>query len=317
MRDLPKFDDLPVDTDGRRHAWGLFGPDDSIGLINLQTPERTARAARLIKKGMVFSLNAPVNEVDPPLFGRTGYKHVVHRVANGFDDHIDGFHPQASSQWDSLGHIAFSPERYYNGASDRDVQLGLRNTVDHWSRRGLAGRAVLLDVAGILRARDPNYDPISTRSVTVPDLQRALDLADLEVGTGDTLLLHTGWLGSYRQLTVERRVSLSRSREAVSGAGLEHTEDMARFLWNLHVAAVACDGPTVEVWPPDDLPAAKFGFLHRTLIGGFGMALGELWSLTELAEACTRERVYEAFLTSAPLHIAGGIGAPANALAFL
>lgn len=45
------------------------------------------------------------------------------------------------------------------------------------------------------------------------------------------------------------------------------------------------------------------------------MALGELWSLDALAADCAQDGVYEMFFTAAPLHVSGGIGSPANALA--
>jgi kynurenine formamidase len=92
---------------------------------------------------------------------------------------------------------------------------------------------------------------------------------------------------------------------------------MARYLWDAHVAAVVADNPSVEVWPYDASDAAfPFGFLHRVLIGQFGMALGELWWLDDLALACRRDGRYEVFLTAAPLNVPGGVGSPANALAF-
>jgi kynurenine formamidase len=98
--------------------------------------------------------------------------------------------------------------------------------------------------------------------------------------------------------------------------GVEHSEDMARYLWDNRIVAVAADTFAVEVWPPDFSPEAfPFGFLHRVLIGQFGMALGELWSLDALAADCADDGVYECFLTSAPLHARGGIGSPPNALA--
>lgn len=129
------------------------------------------------------------------------------------------------------------------------------------------------------------------------------------------LLLHTGWLRRYGDLTAEQRAPLAE-RSQIHAVGIEHTEDMARYLWNLHVCAVATDTPAVEVWPPDPSPDAKpFGFLHHVLIGSFGMALGELWWLHELAADCNRDGVHEMFLTSAPLNVPGGIGSPPNALA--
>ena len=51
------------------------------------------------------------------------------------------------------------------------------------------------------------------------------------------------------------------------------------------------------------------------MIGQFGMALGELWWLDDLAADCAEDGVYEFMLTSAPLNARGGIGSPPNALA--
>jgi hypothetical protein len=80
--------------------------------------------------------------------------------------------------------------------------------------------------------------------------------------------------------------------------------------------AIASDTFSVEVWPPDFSPEAfPFGFLHRVLIGQFGMALGELWWLDDLADDCAQDGIYECLLTSAPLNAKGGIGSPPNALA--
>ena len=46
-----------------------------------------------------------------------------------------------------------------------------------------------------------------------------------------------------------------------------------------------------------------------------GLAIGELWELDALAEDCAADGPYEFLLCSAPLHVTGGIGSPANALA--
>ena len=88
---------------------------------------------------------------------------------------------------------------------------------------------------------------------------------------------------------------------------------MCRYLWDSHVAAVASDTFAVEVMPADF--ASTTGFLHRMLIGQFGMALGELFWTEDLATDCREDGVYEVFFASTPLHAVGGIGSPANALA--
>lgn len=57
----------------------MFGDDDNVGMFNLQTPERIARAAQLVKRGAVFALNWDQTKPNPPLFGRGGVRHTVFR----------------------------------------------------------------------------------------------------------------------------------------------------------------------------------------------------------------------------------------------
>jgi hypothetical protein len=45
------------------------------------------------------------------------------------------------------------------------------------------------------------------------------------------------------------------------------------------------------------------------------MVLGELWWLSDLADDCAANGVYEAFLVSAPMNAPRGIGSTANAVA--
>ena len=306
----PAFDELPRDPAAGPRAWP-GAPDDDVGLLRLQTPARVVEAAAVIRTGEVFSLNAPLDVLNPALFRRGGYSHTVIQTPNGFDDRIDGFFPQSSSQWDALAHVAFAPGVFYGGASAAEVRDGHRNTIEAWARRGIAGRAVLLDLT---RAQD--YRALSSQVFTVAHLEQAERDAGTSIRPGDVVLLHTGWLAEYGGLEPAERARLAQDRLSVRAAGLEHSEEMARYLWTKQIAAVASDGPTVEVWPPDESASAgPFGFLHRVLIGGFGMALGELWWLADLAASCARDGRHEVFLTSAPLFIPGGIGAPANALA--
>src|ERR1700751_2142714 len=111
---LPDYDELPPAARGGRSAWGLFGREDSVGLLSLQTPDRVAAAARLVCSGEGFSLNAPANVPEPPLFGRGAVGHTL--ISNDghafFDDKLDNYYPQGSSQWDSLAHIAYGADQF-------------------------------------------------------------------------------------------------------------------------------------------------------------------------------------------------------------
>ncbi|HUA29976.1 MAG TPA: cyclase family protein [Streptosporangiaceae bacterium] len=313
--ELPRYDELPMAGRGGRSGWGLFGPGDCLGMMNLQTSASVLAAKELIKKGAVFSLNAEIDAVDPPLDpDRATVRHrVLHEPGPGFtdlDDVLDNFFPQGSSQWDSLAHAAYTPGVFYNGASDDDVLVRHRNTIDHWARRGIVGRGVLLDVE---RTLGSSYTPEGSTAFSTADLERARTRAGIEFSPGCIVLMRTGFLGWYRGQSWRARKRIAAGLHA---PGIEHTEDMARYLWDNQIMAIASDTFAVEVWPPaladDDAP---FGYLHRILIAQFGMALGELWHLDDLAADCDRDGICEFFLSSAPLNMPGGIGSPPNALA--
>jgi kynurenine formamidase len=314
MNDLPSYDDLPRSELGMPQAWHLFGADDNVGMLNLQTPRGVVDAATLIRKGSVFPLNAPLDLFSPSLATyRSPPRHhaVVHETPTVLvsDDVLDNFFPQASSQWDALGHCGADAHSFYNGATASDVRLGRRNGIDHWARRGIAGRAVVLDLA----AGQSDYDPVTSHAFTVDDLERARTAAGLEYRPGDVIILNTGFAERYAELDARQKMMLAG---AETTPGIERSEDMCRYLWNAHPSAIVSDTYAVEEFPAEYGPNAKpFGFLHPVLIGGFGFALGELWWLADLVADCRGDGVYECFLTSAPLNVPGGIGSTANALA--
>ncbi len=155
--------------------------------MNLQTPERIAAAAKLVKRGALFSLNAPLDQINPAFYGRGVPRHtLVETPRGGGDDVIDNVYPQASSQWDSLGHACFERDVFYNGVTFADVRAG-RNTIDHWARRGIAGRAVLLDVERACAANGRGYTHGTAHPITVDDLEAARKLAKITYQPGDVI----------------------------------------------------------------------------------------------------------------------------------
>jgi kynurenine formamidase len=313
LGDLPKYDDLPAALEGGRSGWGVFGAEDNLGLVNLLTPERIVAAARLVKRGALFPLDAPVDAFTPPMApGRGAPRHkVIHATGSiSFDDVYDNFYPQGSSQWDALGHIGYSSNVFYNGATEQEIIEGRRNTMDHWARHGIAGRAVLLDMVRTFADQGRPYEPGTSTAFTVEDLEQARRRSGVELRAGDILLFHSGFAAWYLSLTPAER---SRASQSMAAPGVAHGEEMCRYLWDSHIAAIASDTFAVEVMPPDH--RGPLGFIHRMLIGQFGMALGELWWTENLAADCAADGVYEMFLVSAPINGPGGIGSPANAVA--
>lgn len=313
---LPRYDDLPPASVGGRSGWGMFGDEDCVGMFNLQTEASVLHAVGLVRKGAVFPLNAELDAVNPPIDeDRTMYRHrLLHQPVPDFldfDDVLDNFFPQVSSQWDSLAHVAYTPGHFYNNVSSEDIIERRRNTIDHWARRGIVARGILLDLERALNENGRTYSPEGSTAFSPDDLEVARRHAGVEFSPGCILMLHTGFLTWYRDQPWRRRKLVAADLKV---PGIEHTEEMARYLWDHQVAAIASDNYAVEVWPPA-WEEAPFGFLHRMLIGSFGMALGELWHTADLAADCAEDGVYEFCVTSAPLNVPGGIGSPPNALA--
>jgi hypothetical protein len=148
-KELPAYEDLPVDVSAPPgSSWGVFGPGDQVGTVNLLTPDRVRRGAGLVRKGLVFSLNWNIELPDPPLLGREPLRHTILDVGCGTDDFYDNFYPQGSSQWDALSHIGHPQYGFYNGRKFTDFtgRPGSLNGIDNWARRGIVGRFVLADI---------------------------------------------------------------------------------------------------------------------------------------------------------------------------
>jgi kynurenine formamidase len=318
-RGVPLYDDLPMSDVGGRHSWDV-PCCQTVGTIGFISKEIRLAAASSIVSGDLVSLNAPLNVVTPPFFGRSPLRreYVVKWDGLMLEDWVDSLYLQVSSQWDGLNHVGAAPHLFYGGTTLQQQISGEVNGVDVWARHGIAGRGVLVDVVPAVLAREPGWLPGSPTIVRLNDVRGALAATGTPLRFGDILLIHTGFLDWYRGLGERERTAMREAGPQLEAVGLEHSEDVARFLWDGGIAAVASDSVGVEAWPPiREVDARPFGFLHLALIGHLGMAIGELWELAPLVERCRRRGRWDFFLTSAPLNLPGGVGTPANALAVL
>jgi kynurenine formamidase len=335
MGTLPNYDELPRRA-GLPASWGLWGAEgtDMFGCLNMLTPERVVEGARLVQRGAVFALNWSMRLPDPPLFGRQGFEHEVTGSESGtsHDDVLHKWNTQSSSQWDGFRHIrnhaAAQDEPgtgHYGGVPDGE------HGMHHWASRGLVGRAVLADVARWRASigRPLQYD--RPDPIEPDEIGECLAAQGTELHQGDVLLLRTGWVGWYEQQSAEMREHLSHTEHLVS-PGLRSGEHLAEVLWNLHISAIGCDNPAVEVWPPgalttpehlaearDDRRRLHEIFTHTLLLPMLGLPLGEMWTLEALGRDCAADEGgdgrYECFFTSAPINLPGGVASPPNALA--
>ena len=77
-------------------------------------------------------------------------------------------------------------------------------------------------------------------------------------------------------------------------------------------SALAQHSPAYECLPEWQSPA-----LHEVFLAGWGMPIGEMLDLRQLAAECARLNKWSFFFASMPLYIPGGIASPPNAQAIL
>lgn len=301
-----RYDDLPLLAPlGIRTSWGKL--DGSLGTLGLLADTAVREAAQSVVSGLVLSLSLDSDLLNPPLFGRRPTVHTLSETGrNIFEDELDQFNPQSSSQLDGLLHVRAREYGFYGGITDHDEArdtLGMH----HWAQRAIVGRGVLVDVRGHY---GQEWNPFEERTLGVEELTSILAAQNVTLEPGDILCLRFGWVAEYRARQ-NRRENLTSAGDEF--AGIASTDDMVRFLWNSQIAAVMADNPAVESAPGNP----KNGSLHRKLIPGLGYALGELLDLDKLAEACQARGRFDFLFVAAPLNLYGAASSTANALAIL
>jgi hypothetical protein len=105
-RQVPTFDNLTLDPKGPKgNIWGLFGPDDQLGMLNLLTPDTTREAAKEIQDGVRIPLDWELNRLSHPNFGRQPCDHqILNKAPRIVNDDVLTFNTQSSTQWDGFRH---------------------------------------------------------------------------------------------------------------------------------------------------------------------------------------------------------------------
>lgn len=305
-RDLPRLDDI-----GSNHAWGVFGDHDDFGALNLLTPARVREAMLNVRTGERLPLGLPLNEPDPPLFRREPFQHTIKQVGSMWDDRLDTFFPQGSTQWDGFRHHRVRQHGFYGGVTDDPATGNQRLSIHHWGMTGIVGRGVLIDLDAHLASDD--YDPLAERPITADEVRAAAVAQGVEVRPGDVLCLRTGWMRAYRALDRQAKAEISAKKSGLFSAGLRADEAVAELLWDWHIAAIAADNPAVEATPGD----AAVGSLHRRVLAMLGIPLGELFDFETLAARLADAGRHDFLFTAVPLALVGGLGSPGNAIAVL
>lgn len=285
-------------------AWGAWGPDDETGALNLIRPANVVAATALVNEGRVLRLSqdlGPATHVSPHrkrperFMTRDGGDYAAGARRPGgfqFAEEVVSFATHSGTHVDALSH-AWYDDHLYNGfpsSSIRSTTGASRCGAE--KLRPIVTRGVLLDLtAPSGGAAGPS------EAFGADDLERAA--AGLAIGSGDVVLLHTGWLGAF-------------GSDGPTYFGSEPGIDVsgARWLAAAGVAAVGCDNYAVEVQP--SVPGTGFP-VHQLLIRDQGIPLIENVVLAELLASDRKEFLFVA----APLPLVGSTAGPVSPLAIL
>ncbi|KAF2015079.1 hypothetical protein BU24DRAFT_482591 [Aaosphaeria arxii CBS 175.79] len=319
----PSFKDLPLDKNGPTgNAWGLWGPDDQLGTLNLLTDEIVGRAAKEeIRTGARISLNWSLTGPSNPRFPRKILEIKTTNKAPLKHAHDDEwtFNSQASSQWDGFRHYAYQKEAlYFMGRTAEEFAASPEpNGIQHVSKKGIAGRAILVDWYSWAQKKGKSVDATSDQAVPFSDIVEVLNHQGMSLSSfrpGDIVFFRLGYIDQYENMSDEKRNTLNEryKTQKPENIGIQASREFLEFLWENQIAAVAGDSRAFEAWPCKELE----WHLHEWLLAGWGMPIGELFDLEELSRQCTAQNRYTFFLSSSPMNAPGAVASPPNALAF-
>lgn len=135
---------------------------------------------------------------------------------------------------------------------------------------GIVGRGVLLDYARWRAETGKDVAKANAYTViTIEELEEVAKHQNLELKTGDILIVRTGFTPWHESASAEERAA---AFEAGAFIGVETSMKSVKWLWNHHFAAVTCDTLSFEVSP---VPLAKKELtLHEWLLTHWGMPIG-------------------------------------------
>jgi len=288
---------------GQTDRWypSRWGADDQRGAANRLTPAKVLEAKNAITKGVVYQLGH-VYEPGMPMYGT---RHYSLRIPYPFkmpgkneavyhDEIISGELGQIGTQFDGLGHLGMG-DLFYNGNRRSEfaqaeglTKLGVENV------GAIVTRGVLIDVAKFkgVDQLPPRYE------ITPADLKGALQRENVQIRSGDMVIIHTGW-GS---LWMKDNAKFGDSEPGIGLAA-------GQMLVDAEVVVVGADTWGVEVMPnPDSSLSAP---VHQLFLARNGIYLHENLITADLA----RDSVYEFVYMFAPLRLKGATGSPGNPIA--
>jgi kynurenine formamidase len=286
--------------------WGRWGDDDERGALNLLDTETVRSAAAAITTGKAYNLGIPIQSQGVPLLDYRGtpmrltlinesddgmYDFMGCPPGTGSHEDMLVFASHTTSHMDALCHV-YDGSQHYNGFSASSMKthtgaghLGIEKV------GAIAARMVMLD---LVKHQGAEGWLELGKAVSGADLEACAAAQGVEVGTGDVVLIRTGYLDAWNAL--QPNIGFEQPGLNVDGA---------RWLADRDVVAVGSDNAAIEMIPFDD---NEFLAVHKVLLVQRGIYMLEFLNLAELAA----DDCYEGLITVAPLLVTGATGSPVN-----
>ncbi len=285
--------------------WGRWGAEDELGLLNLITPAKVAQAVRLVEHGQRVSCSRPVefapkpSSVEAPLppmhFMQTaGDLHRSRDMVAAMDWVGFPLHGLYMTHLDAPSHMIWKGRTYNGFLADRvGVERGAEVESVDVAKDGIVSRGVLLDVA---RARGVQWLEDGD-AITDLDLERAEQLAQVQVEPGDIMLVRTGY-GARRPGSSTRMPGL--------------IPESLPFLHAREPAVLATDTGTDLL--PSPYPSME-GPVHVVSMVAMGMWIIDNCDFEALSAVCNRLGRWQVMIVIAGLRLVGATASPVNPIA--
>ena len=194
-------------------------------------------------------------------------------------------------------------QTFYHGREQKELEASGVLGIDAWVQAGgIVGRGVLLDWADWAERHGKTLPPFESVGIPFAHLQAIVEEQRIALRPGDILLVRSGFGAAFAALHADEQRALAE-RPSVDLIGVEPCDEILKWLWENRFAAVAGDAIGFERSPPDGPHADPAVCLHNRLLSMWGMPIGELFDLEELARHCKKLNRHFFFFSSVPLKV--------------
>ncbi|MGC6401605.1 cyclase family protein [Sphingomonas sp. FW199] len=296
--------------------WGRWGSEDEVGALNFLDAAQVLRGVSAVRSGKTFTLQVPMGHEkgDPVWPGRKQAQRVnvldkgdflsgkMPEIPGGteYSDDMMILYLQGSTQYDALGHV-WHDNQLYNGYDARStIGAMAKASVLPLAERGIAGRAVLVDIA---RYRGKPWLERG-EGFGLDDLLAAAEAQGVAIEKRDILILRTGWIGSYYQRDA------AEFYDNYAEPGLCFSRELVEWFHAMEIPNLVTDTIANElaIHPESGVSFA----MHHSLMRNLGVTFTEIAQLDPLAADCAEDGQWTFLYVAAPLKVVGGTGAPVN-----